>query len=173
VPPEPPGGRARHWLPRAAAWLRRIAPRPLPPPPAPPGRRILYVDDDDALVMLVTRLLARRGYAVDGFTRADEALAALRAAPRDYDLVITDLNMPGVSGLELAREVLRREPAQAVAVVSGYITEGLRDEAARLGVREVIYKPNTVDEMLATIHRMLASLHASRPTAAAPRERQC
>jgi two-component system cell cycle sensor histidine kinase/response regulator CckA len=118
------------------------------------------VDVEEALVTLVTRLLTRQGYAVSGFTGADEALAALQASPQDFDLVITDLNMPGLSGLDLAREVLRRHPHLAVAVTSGYVTDELHDEAARLGVREVIYKPNTVDEMTAAIHRVLASLRA-------------
>jgi PAS domain S-box-containing protein len=137
-------------------------PAPAPPAAAPRGRgeRILYVDDEEALVTLVTRLLTRQGYAVSGFTGADEALAALQAEPRAYDLVITDLNMPGLSGLDLAREVLRLHPHLPVAVTSGYVTDELHDEAARLGVREVIYKPNTVDEMTAAIHRVLASLRA-------------
>ncbi|HEX5091588.1 MAG TPA: ATP-binding protein, partial [Burkholderiales bacterium] len=137
-------------------------PRPAPSADLPRGHgeRILYVDDEEALVTLVTRLLTRQGYAVSGFTGADEALAAVHAAPGDYDLVITDLNMPGTSGLELAREVLRAHPDLPVAVTSGYITDELHDEAARLGVREVIYKPNTVDEMTAAIHRVLESLRA-------------
>ncbi|MBL0124373.1 MAG: PAS domain S-box protein [Betaproteobacteria bacterium] len=62
-------------------------------------RRILYLDDDESLVFLVTRLLERRGFRVSGYTDQREALAALRAEPSAFDLVVTDYNMPGMSGL--------------------------------------------------------------------------
>jgi len=137
------------------------------------GERILYVDDEEALVTLITRLLGRQGYAVHGFTRGEEALAAVRAAPQSYDLVITDHNMPGIPGLELARQVLRCNPALPVAVTSGYLTDELRREAADIGVREVIYKPNTVDEMSAAIHRLLESLREARPAAAPASGQEC
>lgn len=91
---------------------------------------------------------------VSGFTRADEALAALRADPLAYDLVVTDLNMPGASGLHVASQVRAIRADLPVAMASGYITDDLRERAARVGVREVIYKPNTVEELCETIDRL-------------------
>jgi PAS domain S-box-containing protein len=158
----PGQGAAFHiYLPAAAGEPDAAQPAP-PAAPRGGGERVLYVDDEEALVTLVTRLLERQGYQVRGFTRADDALAALRADPQAFDLVITDLNMPGASGLDLAREVLRCCADLPVAITSGYITDELREEADRLGVRAVIYKPNTVEEMFTAIHRVLASLQEGR-----------
>jgi CheY-like chemotaxis protein len=118
------------------------------------GRHILYLDDEEPLVFLVTRMLERQGYRVSGFTRADEALAAVRADPGQFDLVVSDLNMPGASGLDVAREVKRLRPDLPVVLASGYITDELRAKAPEAGVRELIYKPNTVDELCAVVGRL-------------------
>src|SRR6516164_5565043 len=72
------------------------------------GQRILYLDDEKSLVLLMTQLLCRLGYEAKGFTRAAEALAAFQADPAGFDLFITDLNMPGASGLEVGAEILRQ-----------------------------------------------------------------
>jgi CheY-like chemotaxis protein len=118
------------------------------------GPRLLYVDDDESLVFLVTRLLSRRGYKVSGFTDQAEALAALRAAPDEYDLVLTDYNMPGMSGLDVAREVRAIRASLPVAVASGFIDETLRAEAAGAGVRELIFKADSVEEFCAAVQRL-------------------
>ena len=89
----------------------------------------MYVDDDEALVFLVQRLLRRRGYQVSGFTDPHAALAALAQAPWDYDLLVTDYNMPGFSGLELLREARRLHPALPMALASGYVTQEIEQAA--------------------------------------------
>lgn len=120
------------------------------------GQRILYVDDEEALVSLAAELLGRLGYVVKGFTRAAEALAAFQADPDAFDLLVTDLNMPGASGLEVASEIRRLRPEMPMALTSGYVTEELRVKARALGIREIIYKPNTADDLIEVLHRMLA-----------------
>jgi CheY-like chemotaxis protein len=118
------------------------------------GQHVLYVDDDAALVSLVTRMLKRQGYRVSGHTWAKEALEALRADPHQFDLVVTDYNMPGLSGLELVREVRAIRPDLPVALTSGYITDELRQRAAGSGVRHLIYKPNTVSELCEVVRAL-------------------
>ena len=120
------------------------------------GQRILFLDDEAPLVAVARRLLVRLGYEIVGFTRPADALAAFRADPAGFDLCVTDLNMPSVSGLEFAAEVLRLRPALPVALASGNVSEELRVQARALGVREVIYKPTTVTELAEAIHRMWA-----------------
>lgn len=68
---------------------------------------ILYVDDEKALVSLAKRLLERRGYRVSGFTEAVIALQLFRERPRDFDAVVTDLSMLGISCFELGEEIHR------------------------------------------------------------------
>ena len=114
----------------------------------------MYVDDDKALVFLVQRLLRRRGYTVSGFTDPHEAAAALRAAPHDYDLLVTDYNMPGYSGLDLVRAARAIRPDLPVALASGYVTAEIEQAALAEGARALIHKPNDVAELCATVDRL-------------------
>jgi len=118
------------------------------------GKHILYVDDDEAIVFLMTRLLQRQGYRVSGFIDPGEAVAAVRAAPGEFDLVVTDFNMPGMSGLELARALKGIRADLPVALASGYITEELRLEAPAAGISELIYKPNTTTDLCEAVSRL-------------------
>jgi len=122
------------------------------------GQHVLYVDDDEAMVFLVTRMLEGLGYRISGYERAEEALEAVRADAADVELVVTDFNMPGLSGLEVAQELARIRPGLPVVITSGYITEELRTNALQAGVRHLVYKPNTVDELCQVIQRMLATV---------------
>ncbi|MEQ1515579.1 MAG: PAS domain S-box protein [Usitatibacteraceae bacterium] len=115
-------------------------------PPLVAGQHILYLDDDESLVLLVIRLLERRGYRVSGFTAQREALSALRADPAGFDLVVTDYNMPGMSGLDVAREVRAIRADMPVAIASGFVDESLRAQADGAGVRDLIFKANSVEE---------------------------
>ena len=119
------------------------------------GRQILYIDDDQALVSLFKRLLERRGYRVSAYTDQHEALAALRADPAAFDLVVTDYNMPGLSGLDVARAVRAIRPGLPVAVASGFVDEALTGQAAEAGVREVLFKATSVDEYCTAVQRLL------------------
>jgi PAS domain S-box-containing protein len=110
------------------------------------GERLLFVDDEDALVFLARRMLVRLGYRVTGFTDPILALEEFRARPRDFDVVITDLSMPGMSGIDLARALREARPDVPILMVSGYIQPEYEEEARQAGVRAVILKPNTVDE---------------------------
>ncbi len=122
------------------------------------GKSILYIDDDEAIVFLMTRLLQRQGYHVSVYTDPRDALAAVRAQPDAFDLVVTDYNMPGMSGLEVARALREIRADLPVALASGYITDELRAQAPAAGVKELIYKPNTVDELCAVIARVANTL---------------
>ncbi len=125
--------------------------------PAGRGERVLYVDDDAALVSMVTRMLKRQGYRVSGHTWAREALEALRADPQQFDLVVTDYNMPGLSGLDMVREVRAIRADLPVALTSGYITDELRQQAAGFGVHHLIYKPNTVSELCEVVRALTSA----------------
>nr|WP_232834418.1 PAS domain-containing sensor histidine kinase [Rhodoferax ferrireducens] len=119
------------------------------------GKHVMYVDDDEALVFLVDRTLTRRGFEVSTFTDPRLAVAALRAHPLDFDLVVTDYNMPGYSGVELLREARLIRPELPVALASGYVTPEIEQSALAEGARALIHKPNDVDEMCETLQRLL------------------
>ncbi len=117
-------------------------------------RHILYLDDDDTLVFLVRRLLERRGYRVTGVSDQQQAIEAVRANPEGFDLMLTDYNMPGMSGIEVAEEVLRISPSLAVAVASGYINEELEQKAKAAGVREVVFKTDAIESFCEVVERL-------------------
>jgi CheY-like chemotaxis protein len=109
------------------------------------GQRILYIDDEEPLVYLMVRFLEKIGYHIEGHTGPVAGLAAFRANPTRFDLVITDRNMPGLSGVEVAQQVLQIRPEIPVVLVSGYLLPGEVEQARALGVREVVLKPNSVE----------------------------
>jgi len=145
-------------LPTAPALLPAAMRPPATQAPAPSSKRshVMYVDDDEALVFLVQRLLRRRGYEVSGFTDPHVAAAALRAEPRRYDLLVTDYNMPGYCGVDLVREALGIRADLPVALASGYITAEIEQAARNEGARALIHKPNDVEELCATVQRLIS-----------------
>jgi PAS domain S-box-containing protein len=121
------------------------------------GEHILYLDDEESLVSLAERYLARLGYRFTGCTRAADAVAAFRADPQAFDLVITDSNMPGMSGMDVARQVLALRPDTPVVLTSGYLRAEEIEQALALGIREVVLKPDTIDELGPAVKRLLSA----------------
>ena len=140
------------------------APEAAPPPaaaiPRGAGQRVLYIDDDEVMVLMVERLLARAGFEVTVATDADAAVAWVRAQPQAFDVVVTDFNMPGLSGLDVAAQLAGIRPGLPVVISSGYVTEALRAQAEQLGVRALMQKENTFDELAG----LLLGLLAAEPT---------
>jgi PAS domain S-box-containing protein len=144
------------WLPAAGAGSRAepSARDPRAAEHGRPGQRILFLDDEEALVSLARRVLERLGHKVSAFTQPSEALAAFRADPSAFDLVVTDLNMPGVSGLDVAREMLALRPDLPLALASGYLSESVTARARALGIPHLLDKPGTVEEFARLIDKL-------------------
>jgi PAS domain S-box-containing protein len=146
----------------AASEQRTADPTAAVPSVAGRGENVLYIDDDDAIVLLTTRVLERLGYRVSGFTHPQQALDAFTARSREFDVVVTDLSMPGMSGFDLV-EALRRVRADIpILMTSGYVRPEDRQRASEHGLGDVILKPNTVDELGQALHGMFTQLRASR-----------
>jgi len=105
------------------------------------GRHILYIDDDQPQLFASRRMLERWGYRVSAYFEQREALDAVLTGKLRVDLVVTDFNMSGTSGLEIAKAIHDALPDLPVIMVSGYINDALRAQAAAAGVRELIAKP--------------------------------
>ncbi len=144
-------------------WLPAVQAQPDRWPSQPPGvlkgegQRILFVDDEEALVAVGTNILSYLNYRAEGLSNAQAAIDAFAARPHDFDLVISDMNMPEASGLELAAAVLAIRPGVPIILTSGFFTETMKTRAQELGVKELLNKPGTIDEMAASIHRALAA----------------
>jgi PAS domain S-box-containing protein len=132
------------------------APAPIPGK----GQRVLYIDDEHSLVLLVTRTLTRLDYAVTGITDPFEALKVFRSRPNDFDVVVTDLAMPGMSGFDLVREMLLIRSDIPVVMTSGYLRPEDQRTAAELGLRALILKPNTSAELGAVLNRIFTAFES-------------
>jgi CheY-like chemotaxis protein len=121
------------------------------------GEHILYIDDERALVRLTVRLFRRLNYRISGCTRADDALRRFAAEPDKYDLIITDFNMPGMSGMDIARELLKIRPDVPIVLISGYLRAAESEQAQALGIREVLTKPSAVQDLVTVVQRLLTS----------------
>jgi CheY-like chemotaxis protein len=107
------------------------------------GEKILYVDDEESHVRMANLALARLGYVVRGFTDSVAALQAFRIAPEQFDVVVTDLTMPGLSGFDLSRELLKTRPGVPIILTSGKASPEDEAMARRIGVSEFLLKPYT------------------------------
>jgi PAS domain S-box-containing protein len=159
----------------AAAESPPVAVAPVPLASASGGSRILYVDDEEPLVFLAERMMKRIGHSCVGCTSPQDALDAFRASPMAFDIVVTDLTMPGMTGFEFARAVLDVRCDMPVVMTSGYARAEDRAEAARIGVRALVNKPNTVDDLCTIIDGIAADLRRGRlaPTARGPEGPGC
>ena len=121
------------------------------------GEKILYLDDDKSQVFLVKRLLERRGYRVSAHSNQEEALDDLRRDARSFALAVTDYNMPGMSGLDVARRIRTLRADLPVAVTSGFVDEELRTQADEAGVRNIISKADAVEDFCDAVQRLIAA----------------
>ena len=112
--------------------------------------------DDEVMVVMVERLLERLGYRVTCLHDPARAIEFVRAAPREIDIVVSDLNMPELSGLDVARALNAIRPELPVIISSGNLPEELQAEARRIGVRALLHKQYTLEELGAVIHWVLA-----------------
>ena len=103
------------------------------------SRKVLVVDDDPAVRKSIDRVLTSKGYAVITAENGEEALRKLNE--EKYDLVYTDIRMPGMSGLEVAEQVKAQRPWTPVVIITGYGTEAAETRAKAAGVSSFVHKP--------------------------------
>jgi len=132
---------------------------------APAGRpaHILYVDDDEVVALTAEALLRAAGHRVQHVASGEAALQALRRADPPFDVVITDFNMPGLSGLAVAQAVQQAAPGLPVIVTSGLVTDELQQRARELGVKEVLPKEEMLESLAGAVQRALAPALSPAP----------
>lgn len=116
--------------------------------PASPERHILLVDDDPSVRRVTMRLLERSGFRVTAVPEGAAALALLDGQPGAFGLILSDLNMPRMNGLELAERVRAQDPFVGIILMSGLVDEAFRRSALGAGVDQVVAKPFRLDELL-------------------------
>jgi CheY-like chemotaxis protein len=128
-------------------------------------RKVLVVDDDPVVGKSFDRVLSGKGYAVITASNAMDALNKLDA--EDYDVVFTDIKMPGMSGLEMAEQVKHRRPWLPVVIVTGYGSPDNEARAEAAGVSAFLRKPLSPEMIEGSAQQALSEKDAAAPSAAA------
>jgi DNA-binding NtrC family response regulator len=125
-----------------------------------PSARIALLDDEARLVEILAMVLRREGYEVHGFTDPMAALAALEA--REFDLLVTDLKMPGADGLEVLRRARKTSPELPVILITAHATVPTAVAALREGAFDYVQKPFDNEELRALVKRALEVTRLAR-----------
>lgn len=121
---------------------------------------IMVVDDEQSMCEFLEIILLRAGYRVSSFTDAFKAVSTLET--ENYDLVISDLKMPSMSGLELLRTVKKKSPATEIIMITAFASTTTVIEAMKNGAFDYITKPFKVDEILITVEKALKNSQLQR-----------
>ena len=122
----------------------------------PAGKeRILLVDDEFQIVKIIHQMLETLGYKVTPRTSSVEAFEAFRSNPERFDLLITDMTMPNMTGVELSKEIMRIRPDLPIILCTGFSELITEEKAKAIGIRELVMKPVVKKELAETIRKVL------------------
>lgn len=127
-------------------------------------QKILVVDDDPIVAKSFDRVLSSKGYAVITASNGEDALRKMEN--EHYDVVFTDIKMPGMNGLEVAERVKASQPWLPVVIVTGYGSDAYEARAAAAGVSEFLRKPLSPEMIEASANKALRERTAPAPEAA-------
>ena len=126
------------------------------------NERILFVDDERLLADMGKQLLERSGYSVTALTSSREALEMFRAQPDQFDLVITDQTMPGLTGVNLAQAIFAIQQNMPIILCTGYSTTISKKKALAMGIREFVMKPMLKNDIAPLIRKVLDEVKAEK-----------
>ncbi len=116
---------------------------------------ILFVDDEIVLIGLAKEIFSRYGYRISTFSDPTRALESFKTEPDHYDLLITDMAMPSMTGDKLAQEVLQVRPDFPVILCTGYSEKIDKEKAIEIGIKKYIQKPLIMSKLVQCVHQML------------------
>ncbi len=119
--------------------------------------RILLAEDDDSMRGFLANALERAGHEVVACADGDEGLDALNAAPHEFDLLLTDIVMPGVDGIELARKAAEQDNSLKIMFITGFAAVALNPGQRAPKDAKVLSKPFHLRELVAEVERVMAA----------------
>jgi len=119
------------------------------------NERILFVDDEESMVHIGRYRLERLGYQVEARTSPVEALELFRTNPDQFDLVITDMTMPRMTGEQLVKEILKIRPDMATIICTGFSEKMDEERAKEIGIRQYIEKPLNRSDLAKLVRKVL------------------
>ena len=146
------------FLPRAMGF-EKVEDKPRQPLPMG-TEKILFVDDEKVLADLGRQILGELGYQVETRTSPVEALEAFRANPQKFDLVITDLTMPQMTGLNLASKIMEIRPGMPIILCTGFSEQANEKAANAMGICAFLLKPLVMRDMAGAVRKALDECNA-------------
>jgi signal transduction histidine kinase/ActR/RegA family two-component response regulator len=130
---------------------------PVEPPAPGQGQHIMVVDDEAAIGTVINRVLVGAGYQATMHTSPAAALQEFAATPARFDLVFTDLSMPGITGLDLAAAIQTVKPNTPIILATGYGGDYAPETGGKTGIRKCLIKPLTPQAVLTAVNEVLAA----------------
>lgn len=153
---EPGQGTTFHaYLPMIEADAEKHEPQTTKEPVRGGNERIIFIDDEEVLVTLACEFLKTYGYKVTSFTNAVQAMQDFTKHPDQYDLVISDMSMPYMSGLQLTQEIKKLRPRIPIILCSGHSEITTKQKALTMGVNRYIQKPVEMENIAHAIRELL------------------
>lgn len=122
--------------------------------------RVLIVDDEEELVSALVERLNLRGFAATGVTNGEDALASLESHP--CDVVLLDVKMPGLGGLDVIRRIKRSRPMLEVILLTGHGSPTIAEEGLEAGAYDYLMKPVKIDELVRILRTAGSTRNAER-----------
>jgi CheY-like chemotaxis protein len=119
------------------------------------SERVLFVDDEEILMEMGRDMLDALGYQVTTAANGIKALEVFRSRCDQFDLLITDMTMPGMTGADLSKEILKIRPDIPIILCTGYSEIMTEEKAKELGIREFLMKPMTMKHLAEVIRKVL------------------
>ena len=141
-------------MPIAAATKTPVQKRVIAPLPTG-NEQILFVDDDEIIAKMSKTQLEGLGYKVTALSNSLETLKRFQEEPDGFDLVITDMTMPNITGAELAKRILAIRPNMPIILCTGFSELINEEEAKALGIRGYVMKPVVKKDIAKTIRQVL------------------
>lgn len=118
---------------------------------------ILLVDDEAPIIYMEKQMLERLGYRIASFTSSTDALAAFKTDPLQFDLVVTDMNMPDVNGMQLAKKLIAVRPQIPIVICTGFSERINKENVSALGIKGLLMKPLVMSDLAHKIREVLDS----------------
>ena len=128
---------------------------------SPEKLRIMVLDDEPIVCKRLKPALEKLGYEVDAFTQSPEAMHQIQRI--GYDIIITDLKMKEIDGMQVLSEAKKRHPGTEVIVITGFATMETAKQSLQMGVFDFIAKPFKLSEIQEVVNRAAAKIRGSKP----------
>ena len=151
------GTTVRIFLPSLSSGMGKESMHLKPAATVAPGTNVLFVDDEEDITTIGLAMLEKQGYQVTAMSDSRKALLEIQSRPNDFDLIITDLTMPHITGLQLAAAVANIREDLPVVLITGMGDQIMKDCQGLPHIKGIIHKPFGIEALQQTIAEVMSN----------------